>query len=296
MAEKRGLGRGLSALMADVGLDRTRDSDASADKPKAPDRFVPIEKIHPNQTQPRRDFDPDALRELADSIRARGIIQPLVLRPLPGTPGEYEIVAGERRWRASQIAQIHEVPAVIRELTDAQVFELALIENIQRRDLNAYEEATAYQRLQEEFGHTQEDISAIVGKSRSHVANLMRLLNLPDDVLRYLRSGELTAGHAKAILPSPNRSEHARTIVAHGLSVRQAEELVAREGSATEKPARPADEASADSRELSQELSAHLKLKVVVKDKGDGKGGTVSISYTSLDEFERLLDQLGIAT
>jgi ParB family transcriptional regulator, chromosome partitioning protein len=293
MAEKRGLGRGLSALMADVGLDKPKGAEAPA---KQPDRMVPIEKIHANRKQPRRDFPPEALQELADSIAARGVIQPLVLRPLKGTPGEYEIVAGERRWRASQKAQLHEVPAVIRELTDEQVFELALIENIQRQDLNAFEEAAAYQKLQDDYGHTQVDIAAIVGKSRSHIGNLMRLLNLPDSVLQMLRQGELSAGHAKAILGVSKPEDLAETIVARGLSVRQAEEMAARQGKAraTDVLKAAGFDPQAEIRDIENEVAAKLNLKVKINYKGAEKGGTLTVNYGSFGEFEELLARLGV--
>jgi len=295
MAEKRGLGRGLSALMADVGLDKPKTEKGDA-QPRQPDRMIPIEKIHANRKQPRKDFPPEQLQELADSIAARGVIQPLVLRPLSGKPGEYEIVAGERRWRASQIAKLHELPAVIRELSDTQVFELALIENIQRQELSAFEEAAAYSRLQEDYGHTQEDISAIVGKSRSHVANMLRLLNLPEQVLHYLRSGELSAGHGKVLMAAKKPTEIATIIVDRQLSVRQAEELISR----TQKAAANAVLKEAgffgdnEFKGLEDEVSAALNMKVKITYKGEDKGGTMTVNYKSLDEFDALMRRMGL--
>ncbi|MEO8530787.1 MAG: ParB/RepB/Spo0J family partition protein [Deltaproteobacteria bacterium] len=295
MVEKRGLGRGLSALMADVGLDKPKGEKVDG-QPRQPDRMIPIEKIHANRTQPRKDFAPDALQELADSIKARGIIQPLVLRPMPGTPGDYEIVAGERRWRASQIAQLHELPAVIRELTDMQVFELALIENIQRQELNAFEEAAAYSRLQEDYGHTQEDISNIVGKSRSHVANMLRLLNLPDSVLYHLRAGDLSAGHAKVLMGAKYPKDMAEIIVERQLSVRQAEDLISKtqKSNATKVLKEAGFDPDAEFRDLEQEVSAALNMKVKISFKGEDKGGSITVSYKSLDEFDALMRRMGL--
>ncbi|MBR9844465.1 MAG: ParB/RepB/Spo0J family partition protein, partial [Rhodobacteraceae bacterium] len=195
MAEKkgksRGLGRGLSALMADVTEDQ---APTTPDEVRRADMTVPIEKIKPNPDQPRRDFTQDQLEELAASIKEKGVIQPLIVREL--SSGDYEIVAGERRWRASQMAKLHELPVVVRDYDDTEVLEIAIIENIQRADLNPVEEAAGYRALMDRFGHTQEKLSEALGKSRSHIANLMRLLQLPEDVLKMLKDGDLSAGHA----------------------------------------------------------------------------------------------------
>jgi len=198
MAEKqksRGLGRGLSALMADVSQDQT-----TAEQARRPDMMVPIEKIRPNPDQPRRHFDDTALEELAASIREKGVIQPLIVRRDPSREGHFEIVAGERRWRASQIAKLHELPVLIREYSDTEILEVAIIENIQRADLNAIDEAAGYKQLMDRFGHTQEQLASALGKSRSHIANLMRLLSLPEDVQDMLTAGQLTAGHARTLV------------------------------------------------------------------------------------------------
>ena len=220
-AEKRGLGRGLSALMSDITHQPTE-----ADAPLArAERSIAIHLIMPNPNQPRRDFDATALQELAGSIRHRGIIQPLVVRPLTGTD-RFEIVAGERRWRAAQLAEVHEIPVIVRDYTDEAVLEVAIIENIQRADLNAMEEATAFRQLIDRYGHTQEKLAEALSKSRSHIANLLRLLALPPDVQAMVRSGALSAGHARALVNNDKASEIAKAVVARGLSVRDVERLM----------------------------------------------------------------------
>ncbi|WP_372886575.1 ParB/RepB/Spo0J family partition protein, partial [Shimia sp.] len=215
-SKPRGLGRGLSALMADVTEDQVA---AATQTPRQADMLVPIERIVPNPDQPRRDFTQDQLEELAASIREKGVIQPLIVREKE--PGTYEIVAGERRWRASQMAQLHELPVVVRSYDDTEVLEIAIIENIQRADLNPVEEAAGYRALMDRFGHTQEKLSEALGKSRSHIANLMRLLMLPEDVQDMLKRGDLTAGHARALITAEDASALARKVVKSGLSVRQ---------------------------------------------------------------------------
>lgn len=209
---KRGLGRGLSALMSDVA----EVPETSEGAVKAADKTVPIERIEPNPDQPRRDFDEDALRDLAASISEKGIIQPLIVRPSPRAENGFEIVAGERRWRAAQLAKLHQVPVIIREFDDTEVLEVAIIENVQRADLNPVEEAAGYSQLMERFGHTQEKLAQALGKSRSHIANLVRLLSLPDDVQRLLRDGKLSSGHARALITADNPSELAQQVVKKG--------------------------------------------------------------------------------
>jgi ParB family chromosome partitioning protein len=231
MSEKklktRGLGRGLSALMADV--------EASVLSPKSGQRRIdvclPIEMIQPNPDQPRRMYSDDSLSELAASIRAKGIIQPLIVRKSLKVPDTYEIVAGERRWRAGQLAQLHELPVIVREFDDVEVLEIAIIENIQRSDLNPVEEATGYKQLMDKFGHTQEKLAEALGKSRSYIANLLRLLHLPDQVLNLLQSGALSVGHARALVTSDNPVELAKQVVSGGLSVRATETLVKKSAS-----------------------------------------------------------------
>ena len=279
--ERRGLGRGLSALMADVNLDAAQKEEA---RPRR-DQMLPIERLFPNPDQPRRDFAPEALAELAASIREKGIIQPLIVRERIAESGTYEIVAGERRWRAAQLAQLHEVPVLIRDLSDTEVLEVAIIENIQRADLNPVEEAAAYKQLMDRFGHTQEKLAEALSKSRSHIANLMRLLQLPEEVLAWLREGKLTAGHARALITAADPVALARKVMAGGLSVRQAEDLV------KDRPSKPrqvrGQEKDADTRVLEQDLAANLKMKVSIDHGGDG-GGLLSIRYANLDDLDDL--------
>ena len=232
MSSKRakGLGRGLSALMAGVDtVAQPREDNASQGLPiELGEKYVPIEKIYPNPEQPLRLFSDEDLEDLANSIRAKGVIQPLIVRKRPNGEGEFEIVAGERRWRASQMAQLHELPVIERKFTDTEVLEVAIIENIQRSDLNPVEEAFGYQQLMDKFGHTQEKLAEALGKSRSYIANLLRLLNLPDTVQDYLKEGKLSIGHARALITTDNATSIARQVVEGGLSVRETEKLVKR--------------------------------------------------------------------
>ncbi|MBO9476148.1 ParB/RepB/Spo0J family partition protein [Shimia sp. R11_0] len=289
MADKkkpRGLGRGLSALMADVTEEKTRQEAGEA--PRRADLVVPIERIEPNPDQPRRDFTPEQLDDLANSIREKGVIQPLIVRKKAND--RYEIVAGERRWRASQMAKLHELPIIVREYDDTEVLEIAIIENIQRADLNPVEEAMGYRQLMQKFGHTQEKVSEALGKSRSHIANLMRLLNLPDDVQSMLREGHLSAGHARALVTSENASDLARKVVKDGLSVRQTEKLAKKTGSLVEqnKKSRPKTRKDADTVALEGDLSANLGMKVAVDHVSGGENGKITITYQTLDELDEL--------
>ena len=279
----RGLGRGLSALMADVPADA-----ATTDQPaRAADQLLPIEKIKPNPEQPRQAFAKEALDELAASIREKGIIQPLIVRK---KGDRYEIVAGERRWRAAQQAQLHEVPAIIRDFTDTEVLEVAIIENIQRADLNPLEEASGYRLLMDRFGHTQEKLAEAMGKSRGHVANLMRLLTLPEEVQTMLRDGTLSAGHARALITAPDPIALARQVVTRGLSVRQTEKLAQQKSAepSTPKPAEPASEKDADTKALEGDLSAALGMKVQIDHKAAQQSGFLTIRYESLDDLDTL--------
>ena len=282
---KRGLGRGLSALMADVN-----ESEAVAAKgPAAADQLVPIERISPNPDQPRKQFDADDLNDLASSIREKGVLQPLIVRKREGE--NFEIVAGERRWRAAQMAQLHALPVIVREFSDIEVLEVAIIENIQRADLNAAEEAAGYKQLMDRFGHTQEKLAEALGKSRSHIANLLRLLNLPTGVLELLRAGELSAGHARALIPSADPLKLAQQIIKGGLSVRATEALVKRElaGDAAPKPsAKPAVEKDADTKALEGDLSANLGMRVTLNHKPGQESGQITVQYTSLDQLDEL--------
>lgn len=281
----RGLGRGLSALMGDINAPV---DSAAPGAPARPDRLVPIERVVANPNQPRRDFEPEALNDLSNSIREKGILQPLIVRPVAGD--KFEIVAGERRWRAAQLAQLHEVPVLVRDFDDTEVLEVAIIENIQRADLNAIEEALGFRQLMTRFGHTQEKLAEALSKSRSHVANLLRLLTLPPEVQDMVRDGALSAGHARALIGHPKAAELAAQIVAKGLSVRETERLVKAQEAG--KPAAAKDrqgrEKDADTRALEADLSANLKLPVRIDHSAGGESGELTIRYTSLDELDRL--------
>jgi ParB family chromosome partitioning protein len=287
--QARGLGRGLSALMADV---RETSETAEAQRPR-PDMRLPVEKVHPNPDQPRRHFDPEALADLARSIAEKGIIQPLIVRESPRQPGAYEIVAGERRWRAAQMAKLHDLPVLLREFTDIEVLEVAIIENIQRADLNPVEEASGYSQLMTKFGHTQEKLAEVLGKSRSHIANAVRLLNLPEEVQDHLREGRLSAGHARALITAPDAAALARKIVQKGLSVRETEKLAKAAPAPDKAPksgttrARP--EKDADTRALESDLSAALSMNVQIDHKPGQEGGALTIRYASLDDLDRLM-------
>lgn len=281
---KRGLGRGLSALMADVDL-ATPAPTATRDH-----TMVAIEQLIANPDQPRRSFEPDALRELADSLKARGVLQPLIVRPHPTDAGLYQIVAGERRWRAAQIAQLHELPVIIRELDDTEVLEVAIIENIQRADLNAIEEAASFRQLMDRFGHTQEKLAEALNKSRSHIANLLRLLNLPDQVQDFVKEGRLSAGHARALITAPNAAQLARKVMEKGMSVRETEEMVRKQAnpsSGARKPSSARSEKDADTRALEADLSAHLHMKVSIDHVGVD-GGRLTVTYRDLEQLDKL--------
>lgn len=291
--KQRGLGRGLSALMADVGAASATQTTSSGSTQRV-DREIPIERIFPNPEQPRRSFSQENLEELANSIKAKGIIQPLILRDRPGHEGEYEIVAGERRWRAAQMARIHRVPAVIRDFSDTEVLEIAIIENIQRADLNPVEEAMGYRQLMDKFGHTQEKLAEALGKSRSYIANLLRLLNLPTEVLDMLRNGDLSIGHARALITSDHPIELARKVVTSGLSVRDTEKLVKRsaQGEQSDSPKRaraPSDKVKdADTIALEGDLSAALRLRVSVDHTTGAESGKITLYYDTLDQLDDL--------
>ncbi|MBC7144365.1 MAG: ParB/RepB/Spo0J family partition protein [Thioclava marina] len=284
--EKRGLGRGLSALMADVDLNPREPSAA----PRRAEQYVPVERIEPNPDQPRRDFEPGALEELAASIREKGVIQPLIVRKHPSKPDHFEIVAGERRWRAAQMAKVHELPIILREFNDTEVLEVAIIENIQRADLNPLEEALAYKQLMSRFGHTQEKLAEALSKSRSHIANLMRLLQLPEEVQTYLREGKLSAGHARAMITAPDPVALARQAVAKSLSVRDVERL-AKKAETPERAPRPKPQKDADTRALEGDLSATIGMKVAIEHSSNGSGKLV-VSYDDLEELDRLCQLL----
>lgn len=290
--EKRGLGRGLSALMADVNIAPATDLDDAAPRSRA-DQMIALELLEPNPDQPRRQFSEAALQELAESIRVKGVIQPLIVRPSKKTQGHFEIVAGERRWRASQMAQQHEVPVLVRSLDDTEVLEIAIIENIQRADLNPVEEAVGYRQLMDRFGHTQEKLAEALGKSRSHIANLLRLLNLPEEVLGYVRDGLLSMGHARALVSTEDPVALARKVIQGHLSVRETEKLAKGQSEGPKAAPRPKTmEKDADTRALEQDLTATLGMGVSIEHAADGTG-RVTISYKDLDALDRLCGVLG---
>lgn len=286
MADKkvkpRGLGRGLSALMSDVVVDPAVPS-------RGADLNVPIERVVANPNQPRRDFDQADLDDLTVSIRRSGILQPLIVRKTG--PEQYEIVAGERRWRAAQLAQLHEIPVLVRDYDDTEVLEVAIIENIQRADLNAVEEAAGFRQLMDGFGHTQEKLAEALGKSRSHIANLLRLLTLPTDVQFMVRQGKLSAGHARALIPYADPLELAKIVVRDGLSVRATEALVKRKMQGNEKTTKPAKvsvEKDADTVAIERDLSAALGMKATISHTAGTESGKLTVTYKTLDELDSL--------
>ncbi|MEO1681335.1 MAG: ParB/RepB/Spo0J family partition protein [Pseudomonadota bacterium] len=292
MASKnRSLGRGISALMGDVGLDGLQDAP-----PPRPDRALPIEDIAPNPDQPRKTFDSVALEELASSIRTKGILQPLIVRPVSNEAAPYQIVAGERRWRAAQVAQLHEIPVIVRDLSDVEVLELAIIENIQRADLDPVEEARGYRDLIDRFGHTQEQLSQSLGKSRSAIANALRLLTLPDEVLEHVMARRLSAGHARALITAQDPAALARRVIEGGLSVRDTEKLakaaLGDHGTNASKASAPAPTKDSDTRALEQDLSANLRMTVSITYKDGTGAGELAIRYRDLDQLDTLCRML----
>jgi ParB family chromosome partitioning protein len=307
-SSRRKLGKGLGALLGEARREEplvrsgrehsAADKDAAESMPAEPGRGglanLAVGSIEPHPDQPRRRFDEDALAELAQSIAARGVIQPIIVRPLAA--GRYQLVAGERRWRAAQKAQVHEIPALIRDLDDADVMALALIENIQREDLNPVEEARAYQRLAEQQDMTQAEIARLVEKSRSHVANLQRLLALPDTVLDHVEAGRLDMGHARALVGHPEAAALAERAVDDGLSVREVEKLVRREksGGGTKRQARPPRDPAkdADIAAVQNHLEEFLGLSVRIATDADPRSGAVTIRYRTLDQLDLICQRL----
>ena len=278
-----GLGRGLSSLLGEVQRETPVGGGSRGEI-----RQIPVASIEPHPGQPRRIFAEEALAELAASIEHRGVIQPIIVRP---HGHRFQIVAGERRWRAAQKARLHEIPAIVRELDDEETLEIALLENIQRQDLNAIEEAQAYRRLVEDYSHTQEELGKLVHKSRSHVANLLRLLDLPPKVQLLVGAGELTMGHARALITAPDPESLADEVIRRDLSVRETEKLAR---SAKPKKARPVatgyDSASADIAALERQLGDMLGLKVAIKHAA--KGGQVTLGYSTLDQLDMICQRL----
>lgn len=287
MAQKPNqLGRGLAALLGENTDTDLQDLDkVRALKP------VPIAHLHPGKYQPRRIIDMDHIDELAISIRDKGIIQPIVVRRHPDNPSEYEIIAGERRWRAAQRAGLHEVPIVIKDFNDQETLEVGLIENLQRQDLSPLEEAEGYQRLMEEFGHTQEVMAKSIGKSRSHVANMVRLIALPSAVKEMVDDGRLSAGHARALLMANDPLTLAENIVSRGLNVRETERIIKSQGDQPQKPKPQKQNKDADTVDLEHRLTNQLGLGVSISAKG--QAGTVTISYGNLDQLDELIEKLG---
>ncbi len=283
---KRRLGRGLAALIGDI--EKAEPSEPAVSQVTA-DRRIPVEFITRNPRNPRRHFEEDDLRDLAASVRQHGIVQPVVVR----TIGEqrFEIIAGERRWRAAQLAGLSEVPVLIRDVDDRTALEIAIVENVQRADLNPLEEADGYELLMAEHGYTQNDLGEIIGKSRSHVANSLRLLKLPEGVRTMLADGALSAGHARALISTPDPLALAQTVVQKGLSVRETEKLAQRaiEGGGA-RAARPARQKDADTVALERSLSDRLGLAITIDHKGDG--GQIKIAYSSLDQLDDICRRL----
>jgi ParB family chromosome partitioning protein len=284
---RRGLGRGLSALMADVDLPPNTN--------RGSDRRVPIEQVAPNLEQPRRHFSRSDLEDLTNSIKAKGVLQPIIVRPKPNSANQFEIVAGERRWRASQAAQLHEIPVIIRDYSDTEMLEVAIIENVQRADLNSIEEASGYRQLMNRFGHTQEKLGEALGKSRSYIANILRLLNLPQDVQDLVAEGMLSAGHARALITSNNPQILADQIIKDGLTVRETERLVKSEtqSKAAQKPSKNRKkEKDADTRALESDLSASLGFPVSISHSTSGESGEIVLHYNTLDQLDDICGRL----
>jgi ParB family transcriptional regulator, chromosome partitioning protein len=278
------LGRGLASLIGDMGAE---SNTAAASERVRSQRRVPIEFLRPNPRNPRRDFPAAQLDELAASIKQRGMIQPLAVRPVRGASDAYEIIAGERRWQAAQRAGLHDVPVVVLDVSDAEALELAIVENVQREDLNPLEEAAGYQSLIDEFKYHQDEIAKVVGKSRSHVANTLRLLKLPEFVKSTIRSGQVSAGHARALIGHPEPERLARQIIERGLNVRQVEALVRNHEKARGRH-RPHKEA--DTVAMEKRVSDALGLAVTVDHRGDG--GAVHIKYRNLDQLRDVVRRL----
>ena len=300
--KRKSLGRGLSALLGDETASVVEEQPAGGTEAAVSgsaggqvvqlnagnQKTVSITKLIPGKYQPRHTFEEEAIEGLAESIKEKGVLQPILVRPHPHHEGDYEIIAGERRWQASQRAQLHEVPVIVKEMDDRDAAEIALVENLQRQDLSPLEEAEGYNRLMEEFSHTQEALSKALGKSRSHVANMMRLLALPEDVKGFLEDGLLSTGHARALLNCDAPGEIAKQVIKKGLNVRQTESLVKTAGVQARPKAKK--EKDADTVALERDLTDLLGVKVNIN--SQAKGGTLSLQYTSLEQLDDLLHRL----
>ena len=282
------LGRGLAALLGDDFAE-----DESIERAKGL-RTVPIEYVVPNSLNPRKNFNPEDIEDLASSIREKGLLQPIVVRRAAGSDKKFEIIAGERRWRAAQQAQLHEVPVIRRDVSDAEALEIAIIENVQRTDLNAMEEAYGYRRLIDDFGYTQDQLSRAIGKSRPHLTNTLRLLKLPEKIKDFVTDGLLTAGHARALLASPDAETHALQVVQDGLSVRQTESLVKGTGETRSRKGGKKQK-DTDTLALENDLTTALGLKVDIRHKG-AKGGELRISYKTLEQLDEICRRLTTKT
>ena len=283
--KRRGLGRGLSALLGD-------HVEVAAEEIVKVVRTLPVEALHPGQFQPRRHFDEERIADLVESVREKGVLQPLLVRLDPADGVTYEIIAGERRWRAAQLAQLHEVPVIVKEFSDREALEVARVENLQRQDLSPLEEADGYRRLLDEFHHTQEDLARAVGKSRSHVANTLRLLALPDPIKAMLDNGKLTAGHARALLTATDSVKLAHQVVNKGLNVRQTEKLAQQPEKKPPATVRKEldGEKDPDTAALERDLQQILGLKVNIR--FHGKGGDLTLQYSSLEQLDDILHRL----
>ncbi len=289
MDNRIGLGKGLSAIMGEIEEEKIASIPQKANGIE----MISLDRLFPGKYQPRRNFKPEELSDLVASIQKKGVLQPLLVRLRPGSTDTYEIIAGERRWRASKEAGIKEVPVIIKDFSDKETLEVALIENLQRQDLNPLEEAQGYHRLLQEFHHTQEELASVVGKSRSHVANMMRLLELPESVKSYLEEGTLSAGHARALLNAKNPEKLAKKVIDQGLNVRQTEQLAITEG---EKKQRTVKTVSVGGRKdsdimaLEAELSSLLKTNVTIR--WTGRNGKITIECNDLDKLDQVLQRL----
>ena len=299
--KKKGLGRGLSHLFGEAEAAYRVSAPEQAAAPQAPaatNPTLPVAFLRPGKFQPRRHFDEAALEELAASIRHHGLLQPILVRPIAGESDAYEIIAGERRWRAAQRASLHDVPVIVQTLSDTQALEIALVENLQRQDLSALEEAEGYKRLMDEFGHSHGELGGLVGKSRSHVANMLRLLALPDGVKAMVQSGELSAGHARALLTAPDPEALAKAVTGRNLSVRETERMANAAKDVRKSPTKPAPAAPAaksgakhaDLLALERDMTERLGLRVTID--GQGSSGTLAIVYKSIDQLDGILEKL----
>ena len=278
---KKGLGRGLSSLMGEDTNNETISQISYSDTK------IPLSKLKPSSIQPRRIFDKNSINELAESIKSKGLVQPILVRPSKNNLDEFEIIAGERRWRAAQIAQLHELPAIVKNLDDAEALEMAIIENVQRADLSPIEEAAGYKKLMEQYNHTQEALAPIVGKSRSHIANIIRLLNLPVSIQDMITEGIISSGHARAIMNSAFPEQLAKKIVDENLSVRQAERLAKNSKNKVKKiKLKPTDTI-----DLERKISEIIGLEVIISDNGK-RGGNIKIKYKTLDQLELVTSKL----